>query len=347
MKVRSQHSKTRAAATVTICTGVALCLVRGAHNLSAAGRGSDAQQVTEPREVASAAAAGVHLERPAIHTRPIEVNVHMVVVGVTVVDSGGRIITGLNKNNFRVYDERVSQEIASFSCEDAPASVGMVFDASGSMSNKIARSKEALFQFFKTSNPDDEFMLIDFADRPGLLSSFTSNIEALQGILASLETGGRTSMLDAIYLGLNEMKRAHSNRKALVVISDGVDNNSRYSERDIERAVRESDTQIYAIGILEPTMFRWLPGEKSGPALLSRLANLTGGNMFPASSASQLPAIAKEISLELRNQYTIAYKPSNLIRDGSWRHISMEVVLPNSQSRLRVYNRAGYYAPTQ
>jgi Ca-activated chloride channel homolog len=165
--------------------------------------------------------------------------------------------------------------------------------------------------------------------------------------LLLLRAGGRTALLDGIYLGLNEMRRAHSKRKALLVISDGIDNHSRYKERDIECALKESDTQIYAIGILEPAAFRWLPGEKSGPALLSRLAKISGGNMFPAQSAADLPDIARKISLQLRNEYIIGYKPSNLIRDGRWRHIRLELIPPNNLASLQVYSRAGYYAPTQ
>jgi Ca-activated chloride channel family protein len=324
-----------------------LCLGWIAHDLIAAGSGVDDQPVAQEAEMVPAATPGIHLRPANIHSRPIQVNVQMVVVGVTVTDPDGRIVTGLNRDDFKVYDEKVPQQIASFSAEDAPASVGIIFDSSASMANKVERSKAAAVEFFKTSNPDDEFMLIGFNDRPSLLSTFTSKLEALQDSLLVMPASGRTAMLDAIYLGLGEMKRARSNRKALVVISDGVDNNSRYTEREVERAVKESDTQIYAIGILEPAAFRWLPGEESGPALLSRLANISGGNMFPAGSADELPGIARKISLELRNEYVIAYKPSNLIRDGSWRHINLEVAPPDSRSSLRVYKRAGYYAPTQ
>ena len=246
-----------------------------------------------------------------------------------------------------IYDERVPQQIASFSAEDAPASVGIVFDSSASMANKLERSKDAALQFFNTSNQDDEFMLVDFNNRPTLLSPFGAKLETLQDRLMLMEGRGRTALFDGLYLALSEMKRAHSSRKALVVISDGIDNNSRYTERQVEAALKESDTQIYAIGILDVAAFRWLPGEKSGAALLSRLANMSGGNMFLAKSAAELPDIARKISLELRNQYVISYRPSNLLCDGSWRHINLELVARSGRSSLRVYTRAGYYAPTR
>ena len=333
--------------SLKISASLLLCLGWIAHGLMAAGPGTDNQPVAQQAEIVPAVTSGIHLRPSSIHTRPIQVNVQMVVVGVTVTDPDGRIVTGLNREDFKICDEKVPQQIASFSAEDAPASVGIICDSSASMSNKVERSRAAATEFFKTSNPDDEFMLIGFNDRPSLLSTFTSKLETLQDSLLLMPARGRTALLDAVYLGLREMKRARSNRKALVVISDGVDNNSRYTEREVERAVKESDAQIYAIGILEPAAFRWMPGEKSGPALLSRLANISGGNMFPAKSADELPEIARKISLELRNEYVIAYKPSNLVRDGSWRHLNLEVTPPDGRSSLRVYNRAGYYAPTQ
>ena len=331
MEFQSQRPKTSAAAKVS--KSLLLCL--------------GWVVLAEQSVMAPAATTDSHPPGAPIQVLPIHVNADMVLVGVTVVDSFGRIITGLKKNNFKVYDERVCQEIATFSAEDVPASVGIVFDSSASMTNTIERSKDAAYQFFKTSNPEDEFMLIDFNDSPHLLSGFTSQVEALEVVLPTLAARGRTALLDAIYLGLNEMKGARSNRKALVVISDGFDNRSRYTEKEVENAVKESDTQVYAIAILGPTMFRWLPGEKSGPAMLARLANLSGGNMFPAANAAELPAIAQKISLALRNQYVIGYRPSNLVRDGRWRHINLELVGLQNPSDLRVYNRSGYYAPGQ
>jgi Ca-activated chloride channel homolog len=293
-------------------------------------------------------AANVNIVQPNIHTPPIQVNVNMVVVGVTVTDPYDRIVTGLDKSNFEVFDEKVSQDIATFSTEDVPISVGMIFDASGSMSDKIEKSKEAALQFFKTSNPEDEFMLIQFNERPDLISAFTSKFEKLQDRLLFVKSGGRTALLDAIYLGLNEMKKARSSRKALLVISDGGDNHSRYTENEIKRAVRESDAQIFAVAVLEPLASRnRTPEEAAGPSLLSDLATVSGGRMFSVEDASELPDIAEKISIELRNEYVIGYKPSNLVRDGRWRRIKVKLDAPRGLPPLQVYARTGYYAPTQ
>jgi len=290
----------------------------------------------------------IDVRQPAIHTRPIQKTVDMVVVAVTVTDPFDRIVTGLEQSNFVVSDEKVPQQIASFSTEDAPISVGMIFDSSGSMSDKIEKSKEAALQFFKTSNPEDEFMLINFNDRPDLLSSFTSKFENLQDRLLFAKSWGRTALLDALYLGLNEMKKGRSSRKALLLISDGGDNHSRYTENDLKRAVKESDVQIYAVAVLEPLSSRnRTPEEAAGPALLSDLAEVSGGRMFSVEDPSELPDIAEKISVQLRNEYVIGYRPSNLVRDGRWRRIKVKLDPPRGLPPLNVYARTGYYAPTQ
>lgn len=290
----------------------------------------------------------ITLRKPPIHVAPIQVDVNLVVVNVTVTDPFDRIVTGLDRDNFQVYDEKVEQKIAAFSTEDAPISVGLIFDSSGSMGDKIEKSKEAALQFFKTSNPQDEFMLINFSDRPNLITGFTSKFENLQDRLLFVKSGGKTALLDAIYLGLSEMKKATTNRKALLVISDGGDNNSRYTAGDIKRAVREADVQIYAVGIFEPMSSRGrTPEEAGGPGLLAELAEVSGGRMFSVEDTNELPDIAEKISIELRNQYVISYRPSNLVRDGRWRRIRVKLNPPRGLPPLQVYARTGYYAPTQ
>jgi Ca-activated chloride channel family protein len=297
---------------------------------------------------ASDAPAQINVRQPTIHARPIQVNVDMVVVGVTVTDPYDRIVTGFDKSNFEIFDEKVPQQILTFSTEDVPISVGMIFDSSGSMSDKIEKSKEAALQFFKTSNPEDEFMLIDFNERPDLISAFTSKFEKLQERLLFVKSGGKTALLDAIYLGLNQMKKAHSSRKALLLISDGGDNHSRYTENEIKRAVRESDVQIYSVAVLEPLAGRnRTPEEAAGPGLLSDISEVSGGRMFSVEDPSELPDIAEKISIELRNEYIIGYKPSNMVRDGRWRRIRVKLDPPRGLPALQVYNRTGYYAPTQ
>jgi len=290
----------------------------------------------------------ITVRQPPIHTAPIQVDVNMVVVNVTVTDPYDRIVTGLDRENFQVYDDKVEQKIAAFSTEDAPISVGLIFDSSGSMSDKIQKSKEAALQFFKTSNPQDEFMLINFNERPNLLGGFTSKFENVENGLLFLKSGGKTALLDAIYLGINEMKKATTNRKALLLISDGGDNHSRYTERDIKRAMKESDVQLYSVGVFEPLSSRGrTPEEAGGPGLLAELSEVSGGRMFSVENADELPDIAEKISIELRNQYVIGYKPSNLVRDGRWRRIKVKLNPPRGLPPLQVYSRTGYYAPTQ
>jgi len=293
-------------------------------------------------------AAQVVLREAAIHTLPIRVDVDMVVVNVTVTGPHDRIVTGLDRRNFVVYDDKVPQQIAAFSMEDAPVSVGMVFDTSGSMANKIGNAKAAALQFFKTSNPQDEFMLISFNARPELVSGFTSQFENVQDRLFDVQAGGRTALLDALYLGLAKMRKANTNRKALLVISDGGDNHSRYSEADIRRAVQESDVEIYAVGVMEPLRTRHRTQEEAGgPRLLADIAEMSGGRMFSVEDPTELPDIMQRISNDLRNQYAIGYRPSNLVRDGQWRHVKVKVNPPPDLPRLQVYARTGYYAPTQ
>jgi len=290
----------------------------------------------------------ITVRKPPIHTAPIQVDVNMVIVNVTVTDPYDRIVTGLDQENFQVFDDKVEQKIAAFSTEDAPISVGLIFDSSGSMSDKIQKSKEAALQFFKTSNPQDEFMLINFNERPNLLGSFTGKFENIEDRLLFLKSGGKTALLDAIYLGINEMKKATTNRKALLLISDGGDNHSRYTERDIKRAMKESDVQLYSVGVFEPLSSRGrTPEEAGGPGLLAELSEVSGGRMFSVENADELPDIAEKISIELRNQYVIGYKPSNLVRDGRWRRIKVKLNPPRGLPPLQVYSRTGYYAPTQ
>ncbi len=312
--------------------------------------GSDDQKTPAPPAPPTDTQNGAHVTvaKPPLHVTPFLVDVNMVLVNVTVTDPFDRIVTGLDQENFEVYDEKVPQKIETFSTEDAPISVGLIFDCSGSMGDKIQKSKEAALQFFKTSNPQDEFMLVSFSDRPDMISGFTAKYENLQDRLLTVKSGGRTALLDAIYLGLSEMKKATTNRRALLVISDGGDNHSRYTESDIKKAVKESDVQIYAVGIFEPSASRGrTPEEAGGPGLLAELSEVSGGRMFSVENTNELPDIAEKISVELRNQYVLGYKPSNLIRDGRWRRIRVKLNPPKGLPPLQVYARTGYYAPTQ
>jgi Ca-activated chloride channel family protein len=273
----------------------------------------------------------------------IRLDVQWALVNVTVTDSSNRFITGLDKDNFRVFENGIEQEVVNLSSEDVPISIGVIFDMSGSMFNKIEQSKQALADFLHIANPHDEFFLVSFNDRAELTSSFTSSVEEVQSRMLFTVAKGGTALLDGIYLGLSQMGRAKNARKALLVISDGGDNHSRYSERDVRRFLKEADCQLYAIGIFDN---KWSTQEEMyGPVLLSELTEMTGGRLFRASNSSDVPDIARTIGMELRNQYLVAYRPSNNQHDGTWRKIKVGLSLPKGMPKLHAYAKTGYYAP--
>jgi Ca-activated chloride channel homolog len=279
--------------------------------------------------------------------QPLHLDVELALVNATVTDPHDRLVTGLEIDNFRIFENNVEQEIEYFSSEDVPISIGVIFDLSGSMRNKIGKSKEAALQFFKTANPQDEFFLVGFNDRADLMSPFTSSVEDLQSRLLSLSVKGRTALLDAIYLGLNEMRTARNAKRALLIISDGGDNHSRYMENDIKRLVREADTQLYSVGVFEPLDFRnRTPEELNGPTLLNEVTELTGGRAFDVENVNELPDIAAKIGAELRNQYILGYRPSNKLHDARWRKIKIKLRAPKGLPPLSVYAKTGYYAPS-
>jgi VWFA-related protein len=216
------------------------------------------------------------------------------------------------------------------------------------MGTKLEKSRQAVAQFFKTANPEDEFFLVEFNDRATLAIKFTTSLEEIQNRLAFTPSRGKTALLDAVYLGLHEMKKAKNARKALLIISDGGDNNSRYTETEVKNLVREADVQIYAIGIFEPASTRSRTAEElAGPSLLSEIAEQTGGRHFPVENLNELPNIAEKIGIELRNQYIIGYSPKNLERNGKYRRVQVKLVQPRGLPPLRAFWRLGYYAPTQ
>jgi VWFA-related protein len=278
----------------------------------------------------------------------IRVDASLVLIPVTVTDPMNRFVTGLEKENFRIFEEKAEQSISQFSSEDAPLSVGVIFDCSGSMGSKLEKSRLAVAQFFKTSNPEDEFFLVQFNDGAQIIQSFTKSLEDIQNRLTFTQSKGRTALLDAVYLGLHEMKKGRNPRKALLIISDGGDNNSRYSEGEIKNLVKEADVQIYAIGIYESVGGRSrTPEEMAGPSLLSEIAEQTGGRQYPVENLNELPDIAAKIGVELRNQYVLGYSPQNQERDGKFRRVQVKLVQPRGLPPLRAYWRLGYYAPSQ
>jgi Ca-activated chloride channel homolog len=278
----------------------------------------------------------------------IRVDSTLVLIPVAVTDPMSRFVTGLDKDNFKIYEDKVEQKIEQFSSEDAPLSVGIVFDTSGSMGAKLARSREAVAQFMKTANPQDEFFLITFNDHPDLVVPFSSDTEEIQNRLTFIQSKGRTALLDGVYMAMNQMKKARNPRRAILIISDGGDNSSRYTEGDVRRAVREADVQIYSIGIFEPVASRGrTPEELSGPALLGEITDQTGGRHFEVDNLAELPDVAAKIGIELRNQYVIGYQPKNKNRDGKYRRVVVKLVKTTGLPQLKAAFRTGYYAPTQ
>ena len=213
------------------------------------------------------------------------------------------------------------------------------------MSSKIERAREAVVEFFKTANPQDEFFMITFADKPEEISDFTQSVEDIQGKLVYTIPKGRTALLDAIYLGISKMRQAKFPKKALLIISDGGDNHSRYTEGEIKNLVKEADVLIYAIGIYD----HYFPTEeeRTGPQLLSDVTELSGGRAFTIDNPNDLADVATKIGIELRNQYVLGYRPKNPIRDGKWRKIKVKLNPPKGLPPLKVYAKTGYYAPTE
>ncbi len=271
--------------------------------------------------------------------------VNLVLVPVTVTDPMNRLVTGLDKENFQVFEGKEQQEVRNFSSEDAPVSLGVIFDMSGSMSSKIERAREAVIEFFKTANPQDEFFLITFADKPEEISDFTQSIDDLQGKLVFTVPKGRTALLDAIYLGLSKMRDAKYPKKALLIISDGGDNHSRYTEGEIKGLVKEADVMIYSIGIYDH--YFQTEEERLGPALLSDISDLSGGRAFTIDNPNDLADVATKIGIELRNQYVLGYRPKNPGHDGKWHKIKVKLLPPKGLPPLHVYARTGYYASSQ
>lgn len=272
-------------------------------------------------------------------------NVSVVLVNATVTDPYNRLVTGLEKDNFQVFEDGVEQEVAYYSSEDVPVSIGVIFDMSGSMSDKVNKARQSAVQFFKTANPQDEFFLVSFNERAELTSRFTTSVEDLQSRLMYTSAHGRTALLDAVYLGLSQMKGAHNSKKAILIISDGGDNHSRYSINDVRNFVKEADVQIYAMGLFEGPGYRATPEEAEGPSLLTEMCDLTGGRLFQVNSLDELPDVATKIGMELRNQYILGYKPSNHKPDGRWRKIKVKIHPPRGLPPLNVFARTGYFGP--
>jgi Ca-activated chloride channel family protein len=270
----------------------------------------------------------------------------LVLIPVSVTDHSNRFVLGLRPADFQILEDDVPQKVVSLSGEDTPLSIGLLYDRSGSMGAKQQTERQAVTQFLRTMNPPDEAFLVDFADAAELAQGFTTRTDELDLKLAFLQPGGLTALLDAVHLGLRQMKQAKNPRKALLIVSDGGDNHSRYTAKEIQGLVREADVQIFAMGVFEPTLTLGMSTEEvSGPRLLAEIAEQTGGRAFSATEASDLPGVAARIGIELRNQYVLAYQPANQEKDGKYRRVEVRVNPQPGLPPLKAHWRLGYYAP--
>jgi Ca-activated chloride channel homolog len=272
----------------------------------------------------------------------IRVDVNMALVPVTVLDTMGHNVTGLDRQNFRVFDGSQPMPIVSFAQSDAPISVGLIFDCSRSMREKFKIARQAPVELFKRLNPDDESFLVTVSDRPVLRHDFTNAFEDIQSALIFTNPDDTTSLLDGVFMGLQELKKAHNPRKALIVVSDGGDNNSRYTLRELTSLAAESDTQIFSICLFEhPQTIE----EQDGPALLTKLAQSSGGINYLISSVNEMQSVFGKVGITLHNQYVLGYYPPDNSQAGKYRKITVQLLVPEGLPRLHVYSRNGYYVP--
>ncbi len=276
--------------------------------------------------------------------KPISVKTDLVTLTLTVTDLYGRYVSGLNKNAFTVFDGNQEQEITFFSDVDAPISIGVLFDVSGSMSGeKISKARKALERFINTSHPSDEYFLIGFNNRAQLLLDRTRDGEAVLQKLTLVQTKGNTALYDACYLGVERVTRGTRQKKAMLIISDGQDNSSRYNFGEVRRLMKEADVTVYAVGIMDGRDAGSITGMQ-GQAFLDELTSVTGGKAFYPQTDVELDEIFERIALELRHQYSVGFTPKDFNPDGKWHKVKVKVKPPRGISRLTVRTREGYYA---
>lgn len=273
-----------------------------------------------------------------------KVRTDLVSLTLTVTDLYGRYVSGLTKNAFTIIDNNQEQEITYFSDADAPVSVGILFDVSGSMNgDKIQKARKALKRFIASSHPSDEYFLIAFNSRAQLLLDRTRDGEALLEKLTLVQPRQNTALYDAVYLGVERVTRGSHQKRALLIISDGQDNSSRYNFGEVRRLMKESDVVTYAVGIVDAGDVGSSIGMQ-GQAFLDELTSVSGGKSFYPASDVEMDEIFERIALELRHQYSIGYTPSDFNPDGKWRKVRVKVKPPRGLPRLTVRGREGYYA---
>ena len=268
-----------------------------------------------------------------------KIDVEMVFVKVSVTDPLNRYVTGLENEHFKVYEDNIEQSISHFSQEAAPISAGIIFDVSNSMNkdNNIRKAKNAIARFLQSGNRADEYFLVTFNNKTNLAQSFTDHSSSLENEAAFQKARGSTALYDAVYMGLDQIKRGTHEKKALIVISDGEDNSSRYTSAEIREFAKEMDVQVYAIGQIGPL--------GTGSSELQRIVNITGGRAFFPNNFNELDYYIDLIHAELRSQYVLGYTPTNKTHDGKWRRIRIKLDAPQGLPKLILHAREGYYAP--
>ena len=269
----------------------------------------------------------------------LRVDTALVLVPVSVTNQRNQPVLGLQKENFRIFDNKAEQTIAQVAMDDEPVAVGLVFDTSGSMKSTLRRSRKAVTEFFKSANPEDEFLLVEFDSSPRLVVPLTGDTSEIESKLLFSDAKGSTALLDAIYFSVHEIKKSKKSRKALLIISDGEDNSSRYNEGEVGSIVSESDVLIYGVGI-----FRG--GAHHRSAILKNTADQTGGRFFDANPV-ELPEMAKAISDDLRNRYVVGYSPQEQRRDGRYHRLEVKLIPPPDSPKLKAHWRRGYYSPLE
>jgi Ca-activated chloride channel family protein len=269
---------------------------------------------------------------------------NLVLISATVVDNSDHFVSHLRKDDFQLYERGVGQRIASFAAEDIPISAVVVFDASGSMAGSIPLAGQALREFLNTSNPADEFAIVTVRDHPELTMPFAPLSDEVADRVAAIRPGGQTALLDSVYMAAQYARQGKNPRKAVLIISDGEDNDSRYTELELLRMLRESDVTLYSIGVdVSPAPFSPDGPVQTGADVLADLAESTGGRYFEAYSPKDLPKIMSGI--DIRFEYVLGYSPEPLRPDGRYHRVELKLAPEARRRHLRAYSRPGYYAP--
>ncbi|HEY4050006.1 MAG TPA: VWA domain-containing protein [Acidobacteriaceae bacterium] len=319
-----------------------LLLIAGACSVTwAQSVGDGNTAVLDQHEVATAISPTAAVSHSS--AKPLEINVDLVLIPVTVADAMNRPVLELSQRDFGLYDSGKRQDIKYFFAEAAPISIGLILDFSKSMENKIEREREAVVQFLNNANPEDDYFAIAVSSKPHLIADATDSLDDLQSSIQAKPPEGSTALLDSIAMGLARMRSAHYQRRALLIISDGGDNSSRYVLRNIKNLVRESDVDIYAIGLFDTAVFKTYE-EFMGKRWLREITDGSAGHTVTVERVEKLPEAAAEISREMRQQYVLGYSPSDTAANGQWHKVKVQILSSTAEHPLTPFYKKGYYA---